>query len=198
MTPASKAALSKIVLQPSDLPAGWKGSPYKPDPQSDAGTAAMSACLGVSDTTKDKVAESHSEDYTLGNATISSSATSYKSQKDLDTDLAALKSSKMSTCFDKLVRKQMASSLPAGAAIVSESFTVTPGSAGGPGNVVATGRGRITVSVSGQQVAVYLSVAFITGPLIEAEMNAENVGAPVPASVVASAVSAVATRAAKG
>jgi hypothetical protein len=41
-------------------------------------------------------------------------------------------------------------------------------------------------------------VAFITGPLIEAEVDAENVGTPVPASVVNRLVATVATRAAKG
>lgn len=198
VAPASIATLKTIVLQPSDLPAGWKGAAYKPDPHSAATDAAMSTCLGVHNTSKDKVAEAHSQDYSLGNATVSSSATSYKSQGDLNTDIAALHSSKMSTCFDQLVRTQLASSLPAGAAIVSESFKVTPGSDGGPSNVIATGQGTIKVSASGQQFAVYLSVAFITGPLIEAETDTENLGAPVPSSIVKSLVAAVATRAAKG
>ena len=190
--------LQKIVLQPSDLPAGWKRTPYKHDPNSSADDAAMTTCLGVRDTSKDKVAESHSDDYSLGNANVSSSASSFKSQKDLDADISALHSPKMSTCFNQLMRKQLAKSLPAGATIVSQTFNVAPGSAGGPANVVATGQGTIQVSVSGQHFAVYLTVAFITGPLIEAEIDAENLGAPVPASVVKSLVSAVATRAATG
>jgi hypothetical protein len=52
--------------------------------------------------------------------------------------------------------------------------------------------------MSGQQVPVYLAVAFITGPLIEAEIDAVNASAPVPASVVNPLVAKVATRAAKG
>jgi hypothetical protein len=36
------------------------------------------------------------------------------------------------------------------------------------------------------------------GPLIQAEVDAENVGAPVPASVVNAMVATVAGRAAKG
>jgi hypothetical protein len=52
--------------------------------------------------------------------------------------------------------------------------------------------------VNGQQVRVYLTVAFITGPLIEAEVDAENVGTPVPATVVNPLVATVATRAPKG
>jgi hypothetical protein len=45
---------------------------------------------------------------------------------------------------------------------------------------------------------VYLTVAFITGPLIQAEVDAANFGAPVPASVVSRLAATVATRAAKG
>jgi hypothetical protein len=45
---------------------------------------------------------------------------------------------------------------------------------------------------------VYLTVAFITGPLIEAEVDAQNIGSPGPAPVMSSLVSTVATRAAQG
>jgi hypothetical protein len=101
-------------------------------------------------------------------------------------------------CYQQLVKKELGASLPAGATIESESFTFTPGSAGGPANVVATGTGTVKVRLSGQQVPLYLNVAFITGPLIQAEVDAENVGTPVPASVVNALVAAVAARAAKG
>ena len=109
-----------------------------------------------------------------------------------------LHSSKLSGCFEQMIKKQLASSLPAGSTIESTSINITPGSGGGPSNVVATGTGTIKVKASGQEVAVYLTVAFITGPLIEAEVDAQNVGSPVPASVMNSLVSTVATRAAQG
>ena len=97
-----------------------------------------------------------------------------------------------------MIKKQLLSSLPAGSKVASASIKVTPGSAGGPANVVATGTGTVQVQVNGQQIPVYLTVAFITGPLIEAEVDAENVGTPVPVSVVNRLVATVATRAAKG
>jgi hypothetical protein len=196
--PASLPQLKKIVLQPADLPPGWKGTPYHPDPSDAANQAALVKCVGARNTDSDKVAEAHSEHFALGDASISSSATSYRSQSDLDADLAKVHSPKLSPCYDQLVNTQLASSLPAGATIESESIKITPGSPGGPTNVVATGTGTIKVRVNGQQVPVYLTVAFITGPLIEAEVDTENVGAPVPASVVNGLVDAVATRAATG
>jgi hypothetical protein len=196
--PASLSQLKKIVLQPADLPAGWKGTPYQPDPRDAADQAAMVRCVGARNTESDKVAEAHSDDFALGDANISSSASSFRSQSDLDTDVAILHSPKLPACYEQLVKKELGASLPAGATIDSASFKFTPGSAGGPANVVATGTGTVKVSVSGQQVPLYATVAFITGPLIQAVVDAENPGTPVPASVVNAMVAKVATRAAEG
>jgi hypothetical protein len=197
-TPATQSQLKAIVLQPSDLPPGWKATPYQPDPNSAAEDNALATCVGARNTDSDRVAQANSDDFGLSNASISSSASSYKSQSDLTTDTATLHSPKLSACFSQEATKQLASSLPAGSKIESASIKITPGSAGGPANVIATGTGTIKVEASGQQVPVYLTVAFITGPLIEAEVDAENAGAPVSASVVNPLVATVANRAAKG
>ena len=196
--PASLPQLKEIVLQAADLPTGWKGTPHKADPSAAADQAALVKCVGGRNTDPDKVAEAHSEDFALGDASASSSASTYRSQSDVDADVAMLHSPKLSPCFDKMVRKELATSLPAGATIESAAIKITPGSAGGPANVIATGTGTIKVRLDGQQVAFYLSVAYITGPLIEAEVDIFNVGTPVPASQVMSLVAAVATRAARG
>jgi hypothetical protein len=196
--PASLAQLKEIVLRPADLPKGWKAAAYQPDPNQTANDAALMRCVGARDTNRDKVAEAHSDNFALGNASISSSATSYRSHSDLVSDVTTLHSPRLSPCFGQMMKKQLAASLPAGATTKSASIKITPGSAGGPANVVATGTGTIKVRVNGRLVPVYLSVAFITGPLIEAEIDAENVGGPVPASVVNRLAATVATRAAKG
>ncbi|HZY00167.1 MAG TPA: hypothetical protein VFE92_11895 [Dermatophilaceae bacterium] len=80
----------------------------------------------------------------------------------------------------------------------SASLTFTPGSAGGPANVVATGTGTIKVTANGKQVAIYQNLTFITGPLIQAQVVAGSFGTPVPPSFMKPLVAAVATRAAKG
>lgn len=196
-TPASLSQLKTIVLQPADLPAGWKGTPNQPDPNQSAEDAALVKCVGMPDTDSDKVAEANSDDFSLSDASISSSATSYRLASDLTTDVAVLHSPKISPCFEQMLKKQLAVALP-GATVESGSLKITSGSAGGPANVVATGSGNFKILDSGQQVPVYLTVAFITGSLIEAEVDTENVGEPVAASVVNRLVAAVATRAAKG
>ena len=77
-------------------------------------------------------------------------------------------------------------------------FKITPGSAGGPANVVATGTGTFKVELDGQEIPFYMTEAFIMGPLIEADVFTLNVNAPVPASVVKPLVATVATRVNKG
>jgi hypothetical protein len=193
-TPATLSQLQNIVLRPSDLPVGWKGTPYVPDANDPADSAALMKCIGARDTESDQVADAHSDDFNLGNATISSDASSYRSQSDLDSDVTALHSPKLSACFTQELKKE----LPVGSTFESSSLKITPGSAGGPSNVVATGGGVIDIEDGGQQIAVYVTVDFITGPLIQAQVDAENVGAAVPASVVNPLVAAVASRAAKG
>jgi hypothetical protein len=197
-TPASLAQLQKIVLQTAELPASWKGTPYKADPTDSAIQGALVRCVGVRNTDAEKVFTAHSPGFTLGDVSISSSAASYRSQSDIDNDVAMMKSPKLSPCYEQLVRERLPATLPAGATIDSVSLKFTPGSAGGPSNVVATGKGIIKVTVNGKQVAIYQSIAFITGPLIEAQVVTGSFGVPVPASMVNPLVATVAARAAQG
>jgi hypothetical protein len=195
---AGSAELSAIVLQPSDLPAAWTAAPHQADPGDATDQAALVACVGGTNTDPDKTAEVDSSDFSLDDASISSNATSYKSQSDLDADTALIHSPKISTCYQQLVKTEAGSSLPAGSTITAVNLTITPGPGGGPSNVVGTGTGSITVSSGGATVTIYDSVAFITGPLLEAEADFDSPNQPVPATMFANLVNAVATRAAKG
>lgn len=195
--PPDKAALAKIVVQQADLPAGWTATPHQSDPSDAADQAAMVRCVGGKDTDADKVAEVDSPDFGQNDASISSSATSFKSRSDIEADVALLKSPKISTCYEQLAKTELASSLPSGSKLDAVSFTVTPGPGSGPSNVAATGKGHVTVTVSGQQLTIYLAVAFITGPLTEVEIDIENPGQPVPESLFSSLVQAVAGRASR-
>ena len=195
VTPATVAELRKIVLQATDLP-GWKPSPAEPDSSSSSDQAQLMACVGAKNTDADQVATTDSDDFGLGDATISSSASSYKSQSDLASDLALLKNPQLVPCVNRQVQKDLASSLPEGASVGTVSVKFTRGSGGGPANVAGSGSAAVPVTVNGQQVTVYIDFVYVTGPLIEAEVDAENVGAPVPAAVLHAAVKAVATRAA--
>lgn len=196
-SPASKSLLEQIVLQAADLP-GWTAAPYQDDPSNNQDELALMRCTGARNTDGDKVAEVNSSDFSLDQATVSSNATSYRSQADVDGDVAMLHGTKFASCYQSLAKDQLSKSLPAGTTIRSIKVTVTPGNAGGPANLAATATAVIAVAVSGQSLTVYVNVAFITGPKIEAEVDAENVGTPVPAALRDKLVQAVAARAARG
>jgi hypothetical protein len=199
VTPATLAQLKKMVLQPADLPSGWKGTPLsQADKSTPADDAAMAKCLGSSYTDSDQIAETDSDNFNLGNATISSSARSFRSQSDQAAYVAMFRSPKLSSCFGQMLTKQLGASSSTAGATVQSSMKFTPGSAGGPANVVATGTGTIKVQGNGQVIAIYMTVAFITGPLTEVEVDAVNIDAPVPASVMKPLVATVATRVNKG
>jgi hypothetical protein len=196
-SPAPKSLLEQIVLQADDLP-GWTAAPYQDDLSDNQDELDLLHCTGARNTDSDKVAEINSSDFSLDQATISSNATSYRSQSDVDGDVALLRSPKFASCYQSLVKDQLGKSLPAGTTISSAKVTITPGRGKGPVNLAATASAVITVASGSLSLTVYVNVAFITGPRIEAEVDAENVGTPVPAALRSKLVQAVAARAARG
>jgi hypothetical protein len=155
------------------------------------------ACVGGKNTKADRTASGLSSDFSLADATISSSADSYKNQADLDADVAILTSPKVSSCYESLFRSQFKTELPAGSVVKTLSIKITPGNGALPNNVVGTGTGEVVVVANGQTLKIYLNVAFITGSLIEAEVDAENVGTPFSPSLLSGVITKVAERAAK-
>ncbi|HEY0870673.1 MAG TPA: hypothetical protein VGD55_09770 [Acidothermaceae bacterium] len=184
------------MLQPGDLSADWSASGYVSDPNEAAESAALAKCVGGRDNYPDQTGEAHSPDYSLGNATISSDAGSFKTPADIAADVAIIKSPKISTCYQQLAHAQLLASLPAGSTINTQSIVITAGTGGGPSNVVATGVGKFNVTVRGALNDLFINVAFITGPLTEAEIDFSNVGSPVPASIQAPLIAKIAARAA--
>jgi hypothetical protein len=188
--------LKKIVLQAADLPGGWQASPAEPESNDSSTQAELMKCVGAKNTDEDKVATADSDDYSLGDATISSSASSYKSQSSLDSDLALLKSPKLVPCYNQVLKKELAASLPEGADLEAVSVKFTPGPGSGPANVAGSGTATVSVTVGDEPLKVYISFIYLTGPLMEVEVSAENVGSPPPAAALQAAVKAVADRAA--
>ena len=191
-----KATLARVVLRPTDLPPGWTATPHESDPNDPGAQAALARCTGVSDSGAGEVAEADSPDFGQEGATISSSATSYRSQADIDADVALLKNPKVSACFRQLLRTAITSSLPPGAKLDAVSSKITPGTGGGPSDVVGIVRATVTMTVSDVRVVVYMDMAFITGRLIEAEVEVVNPRLPISDSVFFALVRDVATRAA--
>ncbi len=200
--PGSAQRLSELVLQPTDfptgLPVGWTGTPYKANPSGTATETAMLQCLAAPSAADAKVAEGHSQEFSLGDAVISSQATSYRSQSAPDADLALLRDPKAAACFEQTTRKQLAATMPAGATIGSGPMTFTMGSSGGPDNVVATGKGTVPITLAGKQFVLYRDVAFVTGPKIEGEIVFTDFGSAVPDGTQKALIASFAGRVAKG
>ena len=194
-TPPGKAALAKIVLQQADLPAGWTTSPHESDPSDAAAQAAFLRCAGGRDTQPDRAAKVDSADFDLDDASVMSSASSFKTQSAVEADVAVLKSAKASACYQQVGKAEIARSLPSGATLDKLSFKIAPAPASAPAKVVAIGRGTVTVTVSGERVVLYLAVAFIADRLVEAEVDIESPGQPIPDDMLMSLAGAVAARA---
>jgi hypothetical protein len=191
-TPPSHATLAGIVVQRNDLPSGWTSSPPNTSGDKQA-NQAMRSCVGAG---PDKSVETvNSKQFTQGNATISSNARSFSSQADVNGDIALLKSPKVDSCYQRVLRGLLANALPAGATIDKITFHMTSGSGGGPANLVATGTGTIAVTAQGQHVTIYVAAAFISGPLVGAQVSFDDVGQPVPESLQRQVISDVAKRA---
>jgi len=93
--------------------------------------------------------------------------------------------------------QMLASAAPPGSTIESVSFRIGPGSVGGLPNIVATAVGNFKIKAGGKSGEGNLTVAFINGPLIEANVPAFSTGAPVPTSLMGSLAAAVAGGAAQ-
>jgi hypothetical protein len=195
---AGTAKLAAMVLMASDLPAGWTATPHKLDPKAATEQAALAQCVGGPNTAAAQVSEYHSPDFGLNGASVSSSASSFTSQAAVNVDVALLHSPKISSCYQRLIKAQLAASLPAGATVNAVTLTIVPGSHGGPSNIAGLGGGTITATAAGRKIPIYLAVAFITGPLTEATVDFVNPTQPIPAAMFTSLARTVAGRAAHG
>jgi hypothetical protein len=181
--PPTEAALKAMVLQQSDLPTGWTGTAYQPDPTDAKNKAQFAQCTGHRNTESDKVSEVHSDDYNSGPSQLSSQATSYSSADAIAEDTAAMQSPKATSCYEQMAKTAIPASMPAGMKVEHLTVKIGKPSAGDPSNVIAWGDATVVVSQDGKQTTVYTAAAFIVGPLVEAEVDFTNVGSPIPESV---------------
>jgi hypothetical protein len=196
--PATRAQLKKIVLQLDDLPIGWKGEPHHDDPGDAAFSAALLKCTGARDTDPHQVAAADSQDFVLGDASASSFAASYRSASDVRSDVALLRSPRLAPCLDRLLKQAFIHELRGGGTFVSVSSKFAHRRRGDPANLVAFETSTVKLIVNGRMFVDCLSVAYIAGPLLEADVDASNVGSPLTPSIMDTLIARVATRVANG
>jgi hypothetical protein len=142
-----------------------------------------------------QVAEVDSDDFSLGDAEITSSATRYRSQGDIAADTAAFRSPNTWRCMSREFTSEFAAELPPGSHRPKVSLTFARPPRHAPRNVVGAGIGTIRVTVNGAPLVGYVYVALVVGPSIEATVTVDSLGAPVPRSFVDSLAALVARRA---
>jgi hypothetical protein len=190
--------LSAIVLRGGDLPNTFhRSAPSRGHAGDAAKDAALVACAGGRNTKKGQLSTAKA-DFHRGANQVTSSATRYRSQRDVAADTALLRKPRFNTCYRNAGRKELSTGLPAGASLESLSFRFKPGSKSGPRNVAGTGTGKVTLTANGQTIKIYMNVYFITGPRIEVELDFAGFGAPIAHRVQQRAVARVARRAARG
>jgi hypothetical protein len=191
----SADAVRAVLLQLGDLPAGWAA---QGEAAADGGDMPdLEVCLGARDTTPDRFVSAGSPPLTNASGTLLfSTVDGFLSQRDVDDDTALLADPRAADCLKTAVEQGMSSEPePSGATLGAVSLTVTQGSAGGPGNVVASADGSVPVSAhNGRHATVYFGAVFITGRRTEAEIFFISAGAPLVDSIRSAAVAAVAQR----
>ena len=185
-----------IVVQQSDLPSDWKGTPSAPETDKDKDIdAQLSACVGSSNSgEQDQIQQVRSDDFARGQSTVSSDVSSYKSDSDVQTQVAQLKNPKAQSCLNTLFKKEVASTLPSTATIKSIGIKLNT-SNGGIANLIGSANGTVVVTVKGRTISIYIGAAFFTGRQLTGEVNFSSIGTPISSSFANPIVEAVVQRA---
>jgi hypothetical protein len=88
-----------IVLQQSDMPAGWRGAAHTETPLETERARAISICLGRPDPDTFRSARVYGPDLTMGQSQVSSIATVLNTVEDAQADLAAVRGPKYGQCL---------------------------------------------------------------------------------------------------
>ncbi len=190
-------ALADVPLQTSDLPAGWTGKPANNSADGSGLDAKMRKCVGVHKAADHPVHTANSDTFDSGAGEISSDAQAYKTQAEVDADVALMKNPKVGNCFRQGFAQALAAHLPAGARLGHTAFTVTPGSAGQPVNVAGTASGRFTLVGAAKTVTLYFDVAYIAGNKIESDVEFLGAGQPVDPTLRRQLIAKIANRTAQ-
>lgn len=193
-TAPSETTLQAIVAQQADVPAGYTSQAPDTSSDDDSSEQKIVQCVGATDVNpSDKIQEVHGNDFVKSPQTISSDATSYKSQAAVQALVNVITNSKAQDCFNQLLQQQVESS---GGTVTSSNIQISPGNNGGPSNVVALLQGTVKVSAQGQKATLNVIEAFIQGRQCLATVSLEAINAAADVSAFKQVGLAVANRAA--
>lgn len=181
---ADKAKAEKLVLVAADFPAGWTATPSTPDPNEEAQGKELAACVGAVDPDVAESAEVDGPDIEKDNASASSNATFVKTAAYAQTDLAAIKGTKVEKCVEDFAKKALneeLSSNGSGATLKSVDFDrVTTATYG---DATVGFRLKATIAAGRQTLTAYQDLIFILKGRAEVSASFFNLGKPFDASL---------------
>jgi hypothetical protein len=171
---ADKAKARALVFTRSDLPAGWKATPHQDDPTDKKFDAQLAACLGRPSPTTYLTAGANSQDFTSGDAEVSSEALLVKTVADFNADVDAVKGPKFIPC----VKRVLTSSLQQLAGPSVRSVAVAPLPVDSDLEFSAGFRATVKLQVQGQTVTVYQDGILLGKERIELTASFSDVQQP--------------------
>jgi hypothetical protein len=187
--PPGAQQLQMIVVQSTDLPAGWTSSAASPPADLSDGFAG---CMGTPNTAGEMVASASSPQFTSGSYVIGSTAKSFRSPAAVLADTAALTNPKASSCLATVNKAHLAAGK--GVTVRTVTFKVTPGTGGGPSNVVATATSALSYTLNGHTTTLNDETVYFVAPRIEARVDFYYATKAPSASVKAAVISKVSAR----
>jgi hypothetical protein len=114
---ADKATARLLVLRSSDLPDGWRATPYRERLEDKIADDELAACVGRPKSDSYATADVNSPDFSMGDAAVGSEAQVVRTVSDFKADVAAVTGPSFVPClkdgFSKLARQYPGVSLKA-------------------------------------------------------------------------------------
>lgn len=191
--PATQASAAKLVVQPSDLPAGWTARPHTPDPSVDQEAAAVAACVHVG--VPERVVTVDGDDLRSVVGAASFGVRSTAAFVRTAASVRAVAKAAHGDRFHACVRQQVTELLVARVSTATVSnVKVADLSVPHHGDTTAAYRVTATLTASSQEQQVVVDSVVYTRGRAEIAVGFTAVGAPIPSAVERQVLDAVGTR----
>lgn len=192
--PSEVTRLEKFVLKPTDFAPGWTAEPPAVDTDDASESAAIAKCLGVRDSYPNRLAELDSAIFSMGQAKISSSVSSFRTEEDVASDVAGRTGPRALPCLEETFKELVAKTSRPEAPTGDPNLKYTTGSGDGPSNVIGRVEASFSVTSEGRRDTVYIDTVFVTGKRLEGSVTFTTAGSRIPAALRSDLVGKVAAR----
>ena len=182
------------MLQPGDLPADWRA--VGPPARDTGMMTTFRTCLGTQVDPGARLAVTASPTYVdAAGDWLASVVSSFRSPQRIADDTALLSDARAPDCFTRALVGGLHRSPSPGVEWGRPDVVLTPGSAGGPANLVATVTATVPMTTpTGERQTAFLQYYFLAGRSTEAVVSFGSIEAPLADVLRSRAVEAVAER----